>query len=78
MPPVQEAMFKLFLLNGLLTQPVCDPLFNSPLKNGLARHRDVVPSFAGSERTKEIARLAEAPLANRQLKKPGRAFSTDC
>jgi hypothetical protein len=37
----------------------------SPLKNGLKRHRDVVPNFAGPERAKKIARLAEAPLANR-------------
>jgi len=38
---------------------------NSPLKNGLVRRREVVPNFA------------EASLANRQLKKPGMAFSTD-
>jgi hypothetical protein len=49
---------------------------NSPLKNGLKRHRDVVPNFAGSERAKKIVRLAEVPLANRPLKKPGMAFST--
>jgi putative N6-adenine-specific DNA methylase len=38
----------------------------------------VPPNFAGSERAKKIVRLAEASLANRQLKKPGMAFSTDC
>jgi nuclear transport factor 2 (NTF2) superfamily protein len=48
------------------------------LENGLAHHRDVVPNFAGSQRAKKIVRLAEASLANRQLKKPGMAFSTDC
>jgi hypothetical protein len=38
----------------------------------------VPPNFAGSERAKKIVRLAEVPLANRWLKKPGMAFSTDC
>jgi hypothetical protein len=38
---------------------------NSPLKNWLKRHRDVVPNFSGSQRVKKIVRLAEAPLANR-------------
>jgi hypothetical protein len=40
----------------------------------VARHRDVPPSFAGPERSKEIAMLDEAPLANRQLKSQGRLF----
>jgi len=49
----------------------------SPLKNGLVRHRDAPPNFAGSKRTKKFVRLAEASLANRQLKKPGMSFFTD-
>jgi len=52
--------------------------FTSPLKNGLARHRDVVPSFAGSERARKFVRLAKAPLANSPLQKPGTAFATSC
>jgi hypothetical protein len=48
------------------------------LKNGLEHHRDVVPNFAGSQRAGKIVRVAEAPLATRQLKKPGKTFSTDC
>jgi len=51
--------------------------YNSPLKNGLGRHRDVVPSFTSSFRAKKIVRLAEASLVNRQLQKPGTAFATD-
>jgi uncharacterized membrane protein YeaQ/YmgE (transglycosylase-associated protein family) len=35
-------------------QAVRDTVVSSPLKNGLARHRDVVPNFAGSERAKKI------------------------
>jgi hypothetical protein len=48
------------------------------LKNGLKHHRDVVPNFVGSQRARKIVRLAEAPVANRQLKKPGKVFSADC
>jgi len=48
-----------------------------PVEKRAVRHRDVPPSFAGSERGKKIVRLAEASLANRQLKKPGTAFATD-
>jgi len=39
--------------------------FISPLKNGLERHRDVPPNFAGSERAKKFVRLAKASLDNR-------------
>jgi len=38
---------------------------DSPLKNGLVRHRAVPPNSAGPERAKKIVKLAEVPLANR-------------
>lgn len=36
--------------------------YNSPLENGLERHMDVPPNFAGSERVKKFVRLANSRL----------------
>ena len=51
--------------------------YNSPLKNGLLAPQGCGAELCRPERARNFARLAKAPLANRQLKKPGMVFSTD-